>query len=215
MVECGGLENRCGRKLTVGSNPTPSARNGHFPRATVVQRSLADDSFDDNQRAAPSTGCDLGDVTGAMPRVWPGVAALGRDGRSTRPCRARRPLAAVPKRGARRGWGEWVDFADNGERARRRRPGSRTDLDEVRHLQRTLRERGVDRCDQVHDADDQVAPIRPGEPRNLEARRVRYASAEGTDAQHGGHVRDGIEACPNTGDAPEPWKGCKECGKHQ
>src|SRR5438128_912799 len=24
-VECGGLENRCGCKLTVGSNPTPSA----------------------------------------------------------------------------------------------------------------------------------------------------------------------------------------------
>ena len=49
------------------------------------------------------------------------VAALGRDERNTRPAPARRPLATVSMRVARRGWGEWVErFADNGERARSR-----------------------------------------------------------------------------------------------
>ena len=53
-----------------------------------------------------------------MPRMCPDVAALGRDGRSTRPGPARRPLATVSARVAGRGWGEWVErFADNGERA--------------------------------------------------------------------------------------------------
>ncbi len=47
---------------------------------------------------------------------------------------------------------------------------------EVGHLQRTLRECGVDRCDQIHHAEDEVAPVRSGEPRNVEDRKkVRYA----------------------------------------
>ena len=118
------LENRCGFRVTVGSNPTPSARNGHFPRATVGPRTPSDRSSDRNQRAAASTGlaksaAARGDVTGAGPRVCPGVAALGRDGRDTRLGPTRRPLATVSARVAGRGWGEWVErFADNGERAR-------------------------------------------------------------------------------------------------
>ena len=53
--------------------------------------------------------------------MCPGVTALGRDERSTRPGTAPRPLATVSRRVARRGWGGWVErFADNGERARSR-----------------------------------------------------------------------------------------------
>jgi hypothetical protein len=47
------------------------------------------------------------DVTGARPRVCPGVAALGRVGRSTHPAPTPCPLAAVSPRGARRKWGDW------------------------------------------------------------------------------------------------------------
>jgi hypothetical protein len=104
----------------VGSNPTPSARNGHFPRATVCRRSRVDDSFDDNQRAATSTGLveSAGarrELTSPGPRVCPGVAAVARDGCRTRPGRARRPLATVSARVARRDWAERI--ADKGERA--------------------------------------------------------------------------------------------------
>ena len=34
MAESGGLENRCVREGTVGSNPTPSAGRGGFKRST-------------------------------------------------------------------------------------------------------------------------------------------------------------------------------------
>ncbi|HEY8861176.1 MAG TPA: LuxR C-terminal-related transcriptional regulator, partial [Candidatus Limnocylindria bacterium] len=44
-------------------------------------------------------------VTGPRTRVCPGVAALGWDGRRTRPGHARRPLATVSARVARRSLG--------------------------------------------------------------------------------------------------------------
>jgi hypothetical protein len=108
------LENRWSRKAPKGSNPFPSARNGHFPRATLGPRSRVDDSFDDNQRAATSTGLvknadARGDVTSARPRVWLGVGAFGQDGRSTRPALAPRPLATVSARVARRSLEQWIE----------------------------------------------------------------------------------------------------------
>jgi hypothetical protein len=57
---------------------------------------------------AESTGARA-HVTGARPRVCPGVAALGGDRRSTRLGSGRRPLATVSPRGARQGRGDWVE----------------------------------------------------------------------------------------------------------
>ena len=121
------LENRCGFRVTVGSNPTPSARNGHFPHSLIASSASQYHNAYHNQRrmAVASTGLELlksagarRDVTGPRPRVCPGVAALGEDGRSTGPAPAPRPLAPVSTRVARRGWGQWVDsFSDHGERA--------------------------------------------------------------------------------------------------
>jgi len=108
------LENRWSRKAPKGSNPFPSARNGHFPRATVGRRSPIDRSSDRIQRAATSTGLVKSagawvDVTGPGPRVCPGVAAPGRGERSTHAAATRRPLATMLARVARRGWAEWVE----------------------------------------------------------------------------------------------------------
>jgi len=113
-----GLENRYVLRGVKGSNPFPSAVNRAFPPSSIASSASQYHNAYHNQRrmASHRSVFDLAksagarrDVTGARPRVCPGVAAHGRDERSTRPGSARRPLATVSKRGARRGWGEWVE----------------------------------------------------------------------------------------------------------
>lgn len=102
--------------------PPPPHEMGTFRLRRQDPDRPSDPSCDPNQRAgravaSTSTGLKLvksagarGGVTGARARVCPGVAALGRNERSTRPGTARRPLAIVSTRVARRGWGEWVEL---------------------------------------------------------------------------------------------------------
>ena len=69
MVEGGGLENRCGCKVTVGSNPTLSASPISGLRRLVTERAVTEKL----SRRAPRVGQMLANFTSGEMTEWPKV----------------------------------------------------------------------------------------------------------------------------------------------
>ncbi len=126
-VECGGLENRLGRKLYVGSNPTPSAVKRAFQPSPIASAASQYHNAYHNQRPTTIKNLDARDARASRRRQrdrreaarvhrcgggWPGWAQY-----APRPFTA--PVGRRVAAWGATGWGEWVErFADTGERAR-------------------------------------------------------------------------------------------------